>query len=40
MAAMGTQNAAAKTDYWPQEGIIVKVINKKLAGGKYHKKKG
>jgi DNA/RNA-binding protein KIN17 len=30
----------ARTDWWLQEGIVVKVINKKLKDGKYHKKKG
>merc|ERR1712166_1401104 len=32
--------AAARKDYWLQEGIIVKVMNKKLSGGKYYKAKG
>ena len=30
----------SRTDWWLQEGIVVKVINKKLKDGKYHKKKG
>jgi DNA/RNA-binding protein KIN17 len=29
-----------RTDWWLQGGIVVKVINKKLKDGKYHKKKG
>ena len=30
----------SRTDWWLQEGIVVKVVNKKLKDGKYHKKKG
>ena len=29
-----------RKDYWLHEGIVVKVINKSLANGKYYKKKG
>jgi DNA/RNA-binding protein KIN17 len=34
------QETAKRTDWWLQEGIIVKVLDKKLSSGKYHKKKG
>ena len=29
-----------RTEWWLQSDIVVKVVTKKLAGGKYHKKKG
>jgi DNA/RNA-binding protein KIN17 len=29
-----------RTDYWLTEGIIVKVMNKKVSGGKFYKEKG
>ena len=32
--------AQSRTEWWLQPGIVVKVINKKLKDGKYHKKKG
>ena len=38
--ASESQALANRTDWWLQPGIVVKVINKKLKGGKYHKKKG
>lgn len=28
-----------RKDYWLREGIVVKVVNKKVGGGKYYKKK-
>ena len=31
---------AARKDHWLTEGIVVKVMNKKLGGGKYYKAKG
>eukprot|EP01052_Picozoa_sp_SAG31_P002427 SAG31_NODE_86_length_26973_cov_16.850897_13_plen_411_part_00 len=43
LAALGSApeiDQADKADHWLQKGIVVKVLNKKLAGGKYHKKKG
>lgn len=34
------KNAAdGRKDYWLREGIVVKVMNKKVGGGKYYKKK-
>lgn len=32
--------ATERTENWVAKGIIVKIINKKIAGGKYYKKKG
>ena len=29
-----------KKDYWLKKGIVVKVVNKKLEGGKFYKRKG
>lgn len=34
------QEKKERTDYWLQPGIVVKIVNKKLGGGKYFKKKG
>lgn len=42
-AARAATEAAAnakRTDYWITEDIVVKVVDKKLAGGRYYKKKG
>jgi DNA/RNA-binding protein KIN17 len=38
--AEATQDAAATTDHWLHKGIVVKVVHKKLAEGKFYKKKG
>jgi hypothetical protein len=32
--------AASNLDNWLHKGIIVKVLNKKVGGGEYYKKKG
>jgi len=32
--------AEVRKEYWMSAGLIVKVVNKRLAGGKYYKKKG
>ena len=34
------EKKAKKKDYWLRKGIIIKVVNKKLEGGKYYKQKG
>ena len=39
-AAMAASLPEARKEYWLSEGLVVKVINKKLANGKYYKKKG
>ena len=35
-----TSASSARTEWWLQTGIVVKVVNKKLKDGKYHKQKG
>jgi hypothetical protein len=35
IAAAKAAPAAAKNDYWLHRGIIVKIMNKKIGGGKY-----
>lgn len=37
--ASKTNAADGRKDYWLREGIVVKVMNKKVGGGKYYKKK-
>eukprot|EP00041_Stephanoeca_diplocostata_P006581 m.89052 g.89052 ORF g.89052 m.89052 type:complete len:432 (-) comp16436_c0_seq2:154-1449(-) len=39
-AASKDVSQGARKDYWLKKGIVVKVLNKKLAGGKYYKCKG
>lgn len=34
------QQEERRTENWVVPGIVVKVLNKKLAGGKFYKKKG
>ena len=39
-AAGGGGGDGVRKGYWVKDGLVVKAINKKLAGGKYYKKKG
>ncbi|CAM9202353.1 unnamed protein product [Ascophyllum nodosum] len=39
-AGAGSGAAEGRKDYWLREGIVVKVMNKKVGGGNYYKKKG
>ena len=34
------KEAKGRKDYWLHEGIVVKVLNKRLGDGKYYKEKG
>lgn len=36
----GGGGGGVRKDYWLRTGIVVKVLNKKVGGGKYYKKKG
>lgn len=38
-SAKSKASEGARKDYWLRPGIVVKVMNKKVAGGKYYKKK-
>ncbi len=39
-AAASSSGGGGRKDYWLRRGLIVKVVNKKLGGGKYYKLKG